>query len=62
MSWCMFIFQNQDYMSADWLTGTWLDEQLDGQRMLAGMINSLNTFRRDHEDLADWMFDKEIAA
>ena len=49
-------------MSADWLTGTWLEEQLDGQRMLAGMINSLNTFRRDHEDLADWMFDKEIAA
>ena len=49
-------------MSADWLTGTWLEEQLDGQRMLAGMINSLNTFRRDHEDLADGMFDKEIAA
>ena len=49
-----------DYHSADWLTSQWLQEQHEGQRMLAGMINSLNTFRRDHEDLADWMFDQAI--
>ena len=50
----------QDYHAADWLTGTWLDEQLAGQRMLAGMINTLNTFRRDHEELADWMFNRQL--
>ena len=31
-----------------------------GQRHLAGMINSLNTFRMNHEELADWMFDQQI--
>lgn len=52
----------QDYHSADWLTGTWLEEQLQGQRHLSGMINTLSGFRRDHEELADWMFDKQILA
>ena len=49
-----------DYHAADWLTGAWLEEQLEGQRQLAGMINSLNSFRRDHEELADWMFDQHL--
>ena len=50
----------QDYHVADWLTGTWLDEQLAGQRELAGMINTINNFRRDHEDFADWMFSNSL--
>ena len=50
----------QDYHAADWLTGTWLDEQLAGQRELAGMINTINNFRRDHEDFADWMFSNSL--
>ena len=49
-----------DYHAADWLTGTWLDEQLGGQRKLAGMINNLNTFKREHEALADWMFSHQL--
>ena len=49
-----------DYHTADWLTGTWLEEQLGGQRKLAGMINNLNTFKREHEALADWMFSHEL--
>ena len=50
----------QDYLTADWLTGTWLDEQLDGQRHLAGLINTLDSFRRDHNELGDWMFDQQM--
>lgn len=42
------------------MTGTWLEEQLHGQRHLAGLINSLNSFRRDHEALADWMFNLQL--
>ena len=47
-------------LSADWLTGDWLDEQLRGQRELSGMINTFATFRRDYESLADWMFSEQL--
>merc|ERR1712080_499635 len=50
----------EDPQAADWLTGTWLKPQLEEQRELAGKINTLNRYRRDHEDLAEWLFDKEI--
>ncbi len=49
-----------DFHAADWLSGDWLEEQLQGQRQLAGMVNTMATFRRDHEQLADWMFDQQI--
>ena len=35
----------EDYHAADWLTGTWLEEQLTGQRKLAGMINTFDNFK-----------------
>ncbi len=51
-----------DFYAADWLSGEdWLGEQLEMQRQLAGMVNTLATFRRDHEQLADWMFSNQIA-
>ena len=34
-----------DPHAADWLTGTWLEEQLQGQRNLAGLINTFNNFK-----------------
>ena len=34
-----------DPHAADWLTGNWLEEQLNGQRHLAGLINTLNNFK-----------------
>jgi hypothetical protein len=37
-----------------------LEEQLSGQRKLAGMVNTLETFRAGHEELADWMFSNQI--
>eukprot|EP00092_Neocalanus_flemingeri_P021305 GFUD01023090.1.p1 GENE.GFUD01023090.1~~GFUD01023090.1.p1 ORF type:complete len:227 (-),score=65.98 GFUD01023090.1:107-718(-) len=49
-----------DPHAADWLTGTWLEEQLHGQRHLAGLINTFNNFKRGHEELAEWMFDQEL--
>merc|ERR1719341_2512840 len=49
-----------DPHAADWLTGTWLEEQLHGQRHLAGLINTFNNFRRGNEELAEWMFDQEL--
>merc|ERR1712018_439841 len=52
----------EDYHAADWLTGTWLEEQLTGQRHLAGMINTFNNFKRGHAEMAEWMFDQEIGA
>merc|ERR1712110_805999 len=52
----------EDYHAADWLTGTWLEEQLTGQRQLAGLINTFNNFKRGHAEMAEWMFDQEIGA
>merc|ERR1711970_395056 len=49
-----------DPHAADWLTGNWLEEQLQGQRHLAGLINTFNNFKRGHEELAGWMFDQEL--
>merc|ERR1711936_33361 len=51
---------SEDYHAADWLTGTWLEEQMEGQRMLAGLINTFNNFKRGHQELAEWMFDQEL--
>merc|ERR1711892_1130632 len=49
-----------DPHAADWLTGTWLEEQMQGQRHLAGLINTFNNFKRGHDELAEWMFDQEL--
>merc|ERR1712080_546125 len=38
---------SNDYYAADWVTGTWLEEQLTGQRHLAGLINPSTTSRGD---------------
>jgi len=50
----------EDPHAGDWLTGTWLEEQYQGQRHLAGLINTFNNFKRGHEELAEWMFDGEL--
>lgn len=50
-----------DPHAADWLTGTWLEEQLTGQRHLAGLVNTLESFSRDHVELGEWMFDQQLA-
>merc|ERR1711951_345015 len=57
---CAQVTGEDDPHAADWLTGVWLEEQLNGQRQIAGLINSLETFSRDHQELGEWMFDKEF--
>merc|ERR1711890_178043 len=49
-----------DPAAADWLTGTWMEEQHQGQRHLAGLINTFNNFKSGHEALASWLFDQEL--
>lgn len=39
------VAKSEDYHAADWLTGTWLEEQMEGQRHLAGLINTFNNFK-----------------
>ena len=34
-----------DHHAGDWLAGDWLEEQLQGQRHLAGLINTFNNFK-----------------
>merc|ERR1711917_110747 len=41
---CAQVTGEDDPHAADWLTGVWLEEQLNGQRQIAGLINSLETF------------------
>jgi len=50
----------EDHHAGDWLAGDWMEEQVQGQRQLAGLINTLNNFKRGHEGLAEWMFDQEL--
>merc|ERR1712130_275938 len=40
----------EDHHAGDWLAGDWMEEQVQGQRQLAGLINTLNNFKRGHED------------
>ena len=51
---------NNDVYSADWMTGAIMEEQLIGQRHLAGLVNTLSGFRVSHEHLADWMFSNQL--
>ena len=52
--------EKNDFYSADWMTGAIMEEQLTGQRHLAGLINTLSGFRVSHEHLADWMFSNQL--
>ena len=49
-----------DNIDFDILIKNRLDEQLSGQRQLAGHINTLENFRAGHEELADWMFSNQL--
>ena len=37
-----------------------VEQQMTDQRHLAGMINTLQAFRVNHEPLADWMFSDQL--
>ena len=50
-----------DHHMADWLTGEFMEEQLTGQRNLAGMINTLQGMLKKQPRLADWIFDNKLS-
>lgn len=48
------------YHLVDWLTGVYLEEQLHGQRDLAGKISTLKKMMTNHGGLGEFLFDKEL--
>ncbi|KAK2712634.1 ferritin heavy chain-like [Artemia franciscana] len=58
-----------DYQLADYITADFLKEQVQGQRKIAGMINTLTHMTslqtdenlRKNENLAAWLFDRKVA-
>lgn len=44
----------------DYLTGDFLDEQLKGQRDLAGKISTLGKLVGKHGALGEFLFDKKL--
>merc|ERR1712198_775287 len=51
-----------DQYTVDWLVGVSLEEQMKGQRHLAGLINSLSMMKMTSGSLGEWLFDQELSA
>lgn len=49
---------DNDYHLVDYLTGVYLEEQLTGQRDLAGKISTLNKMMSSQGELGEFLFDK----
>lgn len=49
-----------DYHLVDYLTGEFLEEQLKGQRHLAGLISTLGKMKGKHGNLGEFLFDKKL--
>jgi len=52
----------EDHHLADWLTADFMDEQLRGQRALAGHYNTLHGLIKKQPALANWIFDNKLNA
>jgi ferritin heavy chain len=52
----------EDHQLADYLTADFMEEQLNGQRKLAGHINTLRGLLTKQPQLADWIFDNKLNA
>lgn len=50
------------FQLADWLTADFMDEQLRGQRALAGHYNTLHGLIKKQPALANWIFDNKLNA
>ncbi|XP_030559571.1 ferritin subunit isoform X1 [Drosophila novamexicana] len=51
---------DNDYHLVDYLTGVYLEEQLTGQRDLAGKITTLEKMMSSHGQLGEFLFDKNL--
>ncbi|XP_034112615.1 ferritin subunit isoform X2 [Drosophila albomicans] len=52
--------EDNDYHLVDYLTGVYLEEQLTGQRDLAGKITTLEKMMDSHGELGEFLFDKNL--
>lgn len=52
--------EKNDYHLVDYLTGVYLEEQLKGQRELAGKLTTLKKMMKSHGHLAEFLFDKNL--
>ncbi|KAL7728819.1 hypothetical protein ACLKA6_004172 [Drosophila palustris] len=52
--------EDNDYHLVDYLTGVYLEEQLTGQRELAGQITTLEKMMSAHGELGEFLFDKNM--
>lgn len=48
------------YHLVDYLTGVYLEEQLHGQRELAGKLSTLKKMMKNHGALGEFLFDKDL--
>lgn len=48
------------YHLVDYLTGVYLEEQLHGQRELAGKLTTLKKMMTNHGALGEFLFDKDL--
>ncbi|XP_057367302.1 ferritin heavy chain-like [Daphnia carinata] len=51
----------EDHQLADYLTGDFMEEQLKGQRNIAGLANTLQGVLRKQPRLGDWIFDNNLS-
>ncbi|KAH8268572.1 ferritin heavy chain isoform X1 [Drosophila bipectinata] len=52
--------KDNDYHLVDYLTGVYLEEQLHGQRELAGKLTTLKKMLSTHGELGEFLFDKNL--
>ncbi|KAH8384075.1 hypothetical protein KR009_012006 [Drosophila setifemur] len=52
--------KDNDYHLVDYLTGVYLEEQLHGQRELAGKLTTLKKMLTTHGELGEFLFDKSL--
>lgn len=52
----------EDHHLADYLTADFMEEQLQGQRTLAGYINTLRGLLKKNPAMANWTFDNKLNA
>lgn len=51
----------EDHQLADYLTGDFMEEQLKGQRNVAGLANTLQGVLRKQPRLGEWIFDNNLS-
>lgn len=57
---CEIFFYYHFNQLVDYLTGVYLEEQYKGQRELAGKVSTLKKMMKNHGQLGEFLFDKQL--